>query len=527
MLKISFNTFKLTTGVGLFILLVTSCIKNDIPYPRIPANFRTFEVADQSGTAQIDSTARTVDLELSEVADIYNVKVEGYTLTPGARITSPVDTLTTIDLSNPLSVTLSLYQDYEWTITATQPIERYFTVANQIGETAIDVPGRRVIFSIPETVALNEVKVENVKLGPAGSEMVPDLSGRTVDFTRAVEVVVTEHGRSSTWTIYAEQLRTTVFTTAADAWTNVAWIYGEAEAGKDNGIEYRRADESEWTRVPDEWLTINGGNILARIIHLQPETEYAARAFSNDEKGAELTFTTQGVAQMPNSNFEDWWLNGKVWNPWAEGGESYWDTGNKGATTLGTSNSLPTDDTPTGTGRAAMLKTEFKGIGAIGKLAAGSIFTGLYVRTDGTNGILSFGRPFNQRPTHLKGYLKYNCATISNTTAGYESLAGQPDTCIVWIALIDSPEPFEVRTNPKNQHIFDPSGPEVVAYGRVQYGETIPNYIPFDVELNYVSTSRVPNYIITVASASKYGDYFTGGVGSVLCVDDLQLLYDY
>lgn len=515
------------TGMALLTGLVTSCIKNDIPYPRIQANIRTFEVADQIGTAQIDSTARSVEVVLEEVADIYDVKVLGYTLTPDSHITSPSDTLTSLDLSNPIQVTVSLYQDYVWTISASQPIERYFTVANQIGETAIDVPGRRVIFSISETVPLTDVKVETMKLGPVGSTTVPDLAGQTVNFTSGVEVEVTEHGRTAKWTLYAEQLRTTVFTTAADAWTNVAWVYGEAEAGKDNGIEYRRADEQEWTRVPEEWLTVNGGNIVARIIHLQAETEYVARAFSNEEKGAELTFTTQGVAQMPNSNFEDWWLNGKVWNPWAEGGESYWDTGNKGSTTLGTSNTLPTDDTPTGTGKAAMLKTEFKGIGAIGKLAAGSIFTGLYVRTDGTNGILSFGRPFTQHPTRMKGFLKYNCAPISHTTSGFESLAGKPDTCIVWIALIDSAEPFEVRTNPKNQHIFDPSGPEVIAYGKVQYGETIPNYISFDVELNYVSTSRVPNYIITVASASKYGDYFTGGVGSVLCVDDLELLYDY
>jgi hypothetical protein len=37
----------------------------------------------------------------------------------------------------------------------------------------------------------------------------------------------------------------------------------------------------------------------------------------------------------------------------------------------------------------------------------------------------------------------------------------------------------------------------------------------------------VPTYLIVVCSASKYGDYFTGGAGSVLYVDDFSLEYDY
>ena len=52
-------------------------------------------------------------------------------------------------------------------------------------------------------------------------------------------------------------------------------------------------------------------------------------------------------------------------------------------------------------------------------------------------------------------------------------------------------------------------------------------YIPFDFTLEYKSTSRVPRYILVTASSSKYGDYFTGGTGAVLYIDDLVLEYDY
>lgn len=188
---------------------------------------------------------------------------------------------------------------------------------------------------------------------------------------------------------------------------------------------------------------------------------------------------------------------------------------------------MPTDDTSSGSGWAAKLETRFVGIGSIGKLAAGNLFVGYYVRTDGTNGVLSFGRPFEERPTKMKGYLKYTSAPISHATEGYTSLIGQPDTCIVWCSLIDAPEPFEIRTNPKNRQLFDPSSSIVVAYGKVEFGETIENYIPFEFELNYTATDRRPKYILITASASKYGDFFTGGAGAVLYLDDLELIYDY
>ena len=104
---------------------------------------------------------------------------------------------------------------------------------------------------------------------------------------------------------------------------------------------------------------------------------------------------------------------------------------------------------------------------------------------------------------------------------------GEPDTCIVYAALIDTPEPFEIRTNPRNRQLFDPNGDYVVAYGKVQFGESVSEYTPFEFTLDYRSTTRRPTYIIITASASKYGDYFTGGNGSVLLIDDFELLYDY
>lgn len=508
--------------------LAGGCIKNDIPYPHIQANILTINAEGQDQGTVIDTINRVVTFNFPEETDIYNIRITDYTLTPGAHLVGE-PFAQPVDLSKPLPVTVELYQQYEWTNRGVQNIERYFTVQGQIGQTVIDVPGKRVIASVTDNENLAAIKVTSMKLGPKGAVTSPDLDGKTVDFTKPVTVQVSYWGRTETWTIYIEVEESTVSTLSVDAWTCVAWVNCAAIEGRDNGVEYRFATggDNDWVKVPKGDISFNGGSFTARISHLSPNTKYQARAYSDAEYGAVLDFTTGSVIQPPNMSLDQWWLSGKVWNPWPENGEQYWDTGNKGATTLGSSNSFPTDNTSSGSGWAAQLETRFVGIGSIGKLAAGNLFIGKYVKTDGTNGILSFGREFTQRPTKLRGYFKYTTAPISSTTSGFESLAGRPDTCIIWCSLIDQNEPFEIRTNPKNRQLFDENGSYVVAYGKLECGENVNTWTPFEFTLNYRSTSRVPKYLLITASASKYGDYFTGGNGAVLYLDDLELLYDY
>lgn len=506
---------------------IVGCIHNDLPYPRIQANFTSFEVDGQTAGAQIDSASRTVSLTLGEETDIYQVRVENYTITPGAELVEDIFTQP-LNLTSPVFVVLKNYYEWQWEIKATQDIERYIEIENQMGSPVFDVPARRVIVYVAAKADLSQLTVKRAKLANIGATMTPDISqNAVVDARKPLEVRVEVFGHSQLWTIYFETVDASVETVGVDAWTRVAWVYGTAEAGKDNGVEYRLQGDTEWVRVPQSNVTSNGGDFTARIDHLDPETSYEARTYSDLDIGETVKFTTGTAPQLPNSNFDNWWLNGKVWEPWGEDQTPFWDTGNVGATTLGTSNTVPTEDTPTGSGWAAKLETRFVGIGIIGKLAAGNLFAGSYVRTDGTNGVLSFGRPFTERPTKLKGMYKYNMADISHSSKEFASLVGRPDTCIIWCALIDSSEPFEIRTNPNNRNLFDPDGPEVVAYGKMQQSQSVTEYIPFEFELTYKSTSRVPKYILVVASASKYGDYFTGGAGSILYIDDFELIYDY
>lgn len=503
--------------------MLSGCIKNNIPYPRIQANFVTLEASGQTGTTQIDTVNRVATITLPEDANIYSVRISGYSLTPGAHIVdNPFGN--PVDLSEPIYVYLELYQSYLWSITAVQNIERYFEVSGQMGETAIDVPGHRVVVYVRSGTDLKEISVIRAKLASTAAAMTPDLlEGGTFDGSKPFTVTTDTYGHKEVWTVYVQTVEEAVTTVGVDAWTCVAWVQGQGEAGLDNGFEYRITGSEAWTKLPESQVTHNGGAFTGCIMHLSPETSYEVRAYSNDNYGSILSFTTGKELQVPNSDFENWWLDKRVWCPWAEDGEPYWGTGNQGAATVGQSNTVPTDDTPTGTGRAAKLETKW----IVVKLAAGNIFTGTYIRTDGTNGVLSFGRPFTERPVRVQGMYKYTGAIIDRASNEFKNLIGQPDTCSVWAALIDSDEPYEIRTNPNNRRLFDPDGPEVIAFGQLLNAETITSYVPFDFELKYKSTSRVPKYLIICASASKYGDYFTGGAGATMYIDDIKLVYDY
>lgn len=508
-------------------LSLQGCLQNNIPYPRIQPDFLTMEADGLLKPAEIDAANRMVTLTFDEEVNIKAAQITSYTITEGASLTSG-NLSAPIDLSEYYICTLSLYQEYDWVIKGVQTIERYFTVENQVGATIIDVGGRRVKVNVSANGGgLKNVKVLTMKLGPVNSIVTPALEGETIDLTRPVDVTVRAYGEESVWTIIGEEVTSNVQTVRADAWTNVAWVYGAGLDGADNGVEYRQYGSQEWLKAPSAWVTNTGSTFYARLVNLNPETEYEARTYGGEEYGDVVRFTTGSIVQVPNSSLSDWSKNGAVWQPWGEGQTPYWDTGNKGAATLGQSNVVPTSDTSSGTGQAAMLQTKFVGVGIIGKIAAGSVFIGSYLRTDGTNGVLQFGREFTERPTKVRGYFNYKTAPINKASTEYQYMLGQPDTCVVWCALIDSPEPFECRTNPKDQNLFDPQGSYVVAYGRMECGEDVPQYIPFEVEFQYTATNRRPTYIVVVASSSKYGDYFTGGDGAVMCVDDLELLYDY
>ena len=125
-----------------------------MPYPVVELRIAGVEGSGFT-VSGISIANRTVALTLDEKTDIRKVGIDKVTFDVATSNPMMTDTESFIgqiktsrplsgefDLRSPLYVTLSLYQDYEWTIVAEQPIERAFTVAGQIGATVIDAQKR-------------------------------------------------------------------------------------------------------------------------------------------------------------------------------------------------------------------------------------------------------------------------------------------------------------------------------------------------------------------------------------------------
>ena len=509
---------------ALAVCALSGCIENDIPYPRIPAQILSIEADGMVQDPIIDNALQTVELVMSDTVNLKRVNITSVTLTEDAVATPSIVGIH--DLSNPAQFTLSIYQDYKWTISAKQQIERSILVEGQVGRASFETDNHRVRVYVNESIDLSNVNILHLGLGPKGITTYSPAISDLRDFSHGPrQVKVMYHDVEELWTIYIVHTKSNVTLTSVDAWSRVAWLYGSGLEQNDNRFEIREATSSEWTAVPEEYMVERGSSFSARMIHLKPNTEYVARAIIPDEASNEITFTTEGEVELPNGGFDNWWQSGSVWNPWSEDGTPWWDTGNKGAATLGESNTVPTDDAVQG--KAAKLQTRFVGIAGLGKLAAGNIFVGQFGKVDGTNGIIHLGQPFNLRPTRLKGYYKYSNGPIDYADKEMNDMIGQPDCMSIYIALGDWDEPVEIRTNPKNRKVFDVNDPHIIAYKSFETTTPTSEYTPFDIELEYRSTSRVPTYLIIIASGSKLGDYFTGSTQSTLCVDEFSLEWDY
>lgn len=523
-------------------LLLFSCIENDIPYPYREGIITDFTVEGQLNSLVIDKTKGTVITEVSDAVDITSLRIlklqvshDATVLIDTARCVNPtkfpkkgfasLDSLpatadTRVDFSSPVKMVLQTYQDYPWTITVNQTIDRKISVENQT-DYVIDEDNRQVIVYVAKDQPLDNITVTEMALGGSVGEVTPD-PVTVKNFSRPQTFEVTRFGVKETWTVTILNSDDEAVKTG-DVFPMVhnIMLSGNIQVGKTPVIEYKEKSINEWQTLPESSVNVNGGTYSANITGLKENTIYIYRITVDGITSEEKECTTSSEIPLNNGSFDEWHQNGKIWNPWSETSVSFWDTGNKGATTVGESNTTPVSDTTSGIGKAVKMESRY----IILKFAAGNIFTGTYVKTDGTNGVLSFGREFNSYPTELKFKYKYQSTTINRCNdSDYEYLLNRPDSMHVYIALSDKSEPYEIRTKKSERQLFNKDDKNIIAYGEYVSSETVNSYKEYSIKLNYKSY-RKPKYIIIVASASKYGDFFTGGEGSTLYLDDMELVY--
>lgn len=369
--------------------------------------------------------------------------------------------------------------------------------------------------------------LSNAKITLAGS-FINSLPNDEYTFTiKAIDAA----GKDNTATlsiVVSDAIVVTVDPERADIWALRATLRGNVvkETAEPLTFQYRRTGTKDWTSVA---ANRSGSTLSAEVTGLTPGTTYEYQAVAGAQASVKTaTFTTEAATALPNSSFENWQtLSSSAMVLYGPGEEMFWDSGNHGSATLNKNVTSP-DETYKHSGRYSVkLQSQFVGILSFGKFAAGNLFAGQYLRTDGTDGVLSFGRPFTSRPAKLKGYIKYTPGTVDYSSTS-ELPKGSTDIGNIYIALGDWSEPIEIRT--KDKKLFDKNDEKIIAYGEWEITSETQGadggLLEFEIPLDYRSLDRIPSYIVLVASASKYGDYFTGSSSSTMWIDDLELIYE-
>ncbi len=539
-------------SIALLFLSLSSCIENDIPYPHIPGEILEFEVEGQIGEAKIDKGKRTVEIVIDELVEQDSLKIKKLITNEEAIIkpdsmacvdinkfpdfsfaslaSLPANANTSMNFSSPVKILLQTYQDYWWTVTVKQIVNRTINVENQVGPAVIDEINRIALVYVSESQSLKNIRITEMSLEGKNSKTMPD-PATVSDFSRPQKFELyrnytygntTKEKFIGTWTVDIAHTESSSSTGDTEAWGHKAIISGGMKSGSTPTIEYKKQSDNDWKQLETSAVSIlTPTSFKATIKGLTDGTTYQWRAVVDGVAGSIATFTTEKIEVIPNLNFDTWTQSGKNWyaNPVANNYDApgaYWATGNEGVTSslAGSKDpiSFPVEGGNAYKGKAACLKS-ITGVTLVGA-AAGNLLIGKYkTNMMSPSKSVEFGRSYSgARPTRLSGYYKYSPAAINNDGTKPGNLI--TDQCHIYLKL------------------WDASGNEF-AYGEFVGSEKVDSYTKFTFDIEYKDLKARPAMITIVATSSRYGGEFEGskvvgqvGDGSTLFVDEFELFYD-
>lgn len=507
-------------------LALVSCIKNDLPKPIVDLYIASLDVEGTEGDIIIDRSTYTATIPLAEETDIVNVKFNSivYDAEVVTNVSYKADASQIVasqelngavkNMLKPEHVILSYFQSYEWTIVATQTINRIWEVDGQIGTVEWDLDGHRAIVRRRNDIK-TPIKTKAIRLGPdnyiypTSEEMDTEIIAKdsvceTIVVNNEVKhnvackvknISVIAHGRKEAWHMIVVPTYAEPEFKYIGAGANVMWIKANDIDGSKVVFKYRKKGDAEWIDTNENWYATDAQNpynryeagyVKAVLRGLTPNTEYEVQGWTVIETEDEGTLeipskeftvkTSQNDYQMPNSNMEGWsqYTNdqnelttgkeGHCWYPFSSVSNMFWATGNPGSTALGPQYNLtypvykcddpdnvPADSTSE---ISAYMYSRF----VVVKLAAGNLFVGRFGGMKGMqDALVYFGQPItvNAKPVAMRFKTKYNIGTIDKTSTTHNHLMGKPDLLKIFFCLTDWKEPHCVDSgNPST--FFDP-----------------------------------------------------------------------
>lgn len=549
------------------LLLAASCIDNDVPYPVVELRIAGVEGSGFT-VSGISIANRTVALTLDEKTDIRKVGIDKVTFDVATSNPMMTDTESFIgqiktsrplsgefDLRSPLYVTLSLYQDYEWTIVAEQPIERAFTVAGQIGATVIDAQKRTATAYVAKGTNLGDITVTRLKLGPADittySPTAEELSASGFETMRFVDA--TYHGTTERWTLHVEHTDLKVAFRETDLWNNTGVITAMVteEEYPNAVIQYRVKGTDEWqatqkgerdetglftAAVTPEWTnSTNAAGLpvkrLVRTKGVYAGQTYELRLLVNGEATETSEYTVPAGDVIPDGNMENPGLS--CFTQENQNAE-FWASGNNGfADKLCTSAAFD----GMGGSRCALLKASAPPI--VG-LAAGNLMSGIFYKDGMTTGVVEFGQPYTwtARPSGMK--VKYHATVgIVNQTkhSGAPIGKGDQDKARIFVAIVDWNARHRVASGTgAPTGTWDPTETtatdegKIIACGSLFIDRSTAGdrMTEITLPLDFYDTQARPTgkYSIVIScSTSAYGDFMVGCTTNTMYVDDFEWVY--
>lgn len=330
----------------------------------------------------------------------------------------------------------------------------------------------------------------------------------------------------------------------ANAWAKFAYLSASKVTTASGAtlsnpkLQYRQKDAEAWTGL-ETTSTGEGEDAVytATATSLTANTTYEYRLVGdNNVETNQGEFTTEEELQLQNAGFEDWYKASSVWYAASQSiydaGNYMWDTSNPGSGSFGFNPTSQSTDVKHGDKSAAKLETQYAFI----KLAAASLYYGRFNSLVSTKGAkIDFGQEFASRPISFKGWYQYKPEVIDNERQELGSSGvlkvGDSDQCSIYIIL--SKGTYQVNNTDVSTLLTAENvwkNDQFIAFGELpaEQCKGTDGWVNFDIPLQYKEGKfgEQPTHLIIVCSSSKYGDYFTGAVGSTMYLDDFSLNYE-